>query len=66
MFPGWVPGLAFDHSNGSYLVASAIGGTVPVSDKHSGECTNLYEIDPISRLGRVAAEIFMISPLKHA
>lgn len=61
MFYGWVRGLGFDPSDGHSLVASSVGGTVRIFDMGSGECTNLYQIDPIasSPLPRFVSQGFM-------
>jgi WD40 repeat protein len=69
MFSGWVRGLAFDAADGHSLVASSEGGTVRVFDMGSGECTNLYQIDPVasSPLGQLAEGFMEISDtLKYA
>ena len=47
-FSGWVRGVSFDHSEGRSLVASSGSGILRVFDMASGNCTNLYQIDPIS------------------
>ena len=69
MFSGWVRGLAFDAADGHSLVASSWGGTVRVFDMGSGECTNLYQINPVasSPLGRFAeGSIEIGDSLKYA
>ena len=69
MFSGWVRGLNFEPSHGRSLVASASGGTVRVFDLGSGECTNLYQIDPVasSPLDRwIVEEYIEISDVAYA
>jgi len=61
MFPGWVRGIDFEPSEGRSLIASSWGGAVRVFDMASGECTNYYQIGPVtsSPLGCRTADMFM-------